>query len=597
MTKDLYQQVQEKVERLSLLREISQAFHASLELDELLPSIFSKVIEVIGAEGGAIWLFNETRGELVCQIAKGSMADGLVGMQLQPGVGVVGWVHANVSPILIDDVSQDERWTSRFDEEVDFVTRSLVAAPLEIRGESLGVISLVNKIGRDSFTNEDQELLVDLAQNAAGAIKNAQLYEEVQEATERQITLRNIDEVFHSTIELHELLPTIFSQVVEAMRAEGGSIWLMDKSGETLVCEVAEGAGGDKMVGSKLKPGEGIAGWVAANKKPDMIVNVRTDGRWASRFDQKAEVETRTLISAPLVVKGESLGAINVINKVNKEYFTEQDRDFLVGLASKAALAIKNAQLVEQIKEDERLQRDMEIASRIQMSLLPRYPPQIKGTELVGRCVPAKDVGGDYYDFFTTVNEELGILIADVSGHSVGSALLMAVTRSALRFESLRQESAAAVLAETNRAVYHDLSNAELFITVFYACFNTDSRVLIWANGGHNLPFVWRSSTKECIPLDADGMLIGVLDDVEYEERRMQLLPGDVMVLYTDGVTEAKNLAGEMFGERRLQDLIKQNCQRPAREILDTIYNAVYEHSMGVTQYDDITAIVMKVTD
>lgn len=597
MTEDLYQKVQEKVERLSLLREIGQAFHASLKLDELLPSIFSKVIEMIGAEGGAIWLFNETKGELVCEIAKGSTADQLMGVRLKPGVGVIGWVQANVKPTRIGDVRKDKRWTSRFDEEVDFVTRSLIAAPLEIRGESLGAISLVNKIGQDSFTDDDLGLLIDLARNAAGAIKNARLYKDVQEATERQSTLRKIDEVFHSTIELHELLPTIFSQVVEAMGAEGGSIWLLDKSGETLVCEVAEGAGGDKMVGSNLKLGEGIAGWVTANKQVDMIVDVHTDERWASRFDQKAGTETRTLISAPLVAKGESLGAINVINKVNKECFTEQDRDFLVSLAGKAALAIKNAQLVEQIKEDERLQRDMEIASRIQMSLLPRYPPQIRGAELVGRCVPAKDVGGDYYDFFTTVNDELGILIADVSGHSVGSALLMAVTRSVLRFESLRQESAAAVLAETNRAMYDDLSNAELFITVFYASFNTGTRVLTWANGGHNLPFVWRPSTEECILLDADGMLIGVLDDVKYEERQMELMPGDVMVFYTDGITEAKNMAGEMLGERCLEKAIKQNCQRPAREILDAIYNTVYEHSMGVTQYDDITAIVMTVTD
>ncbi len=597
MTEDLWQKVQEKIERLSLLQEISQAFYTSLELEELLPSIFSKVIEVTAAEGGAIWLFNELRKELVCHIAKGPTADRLIGMSLKPGVGVAGWVQANIKPTLINDVQKDRRWTSHFDEEVDFVTRSLIAAPLEIRGESLGVISLVNKMGQDAFTDDDLELLITLAASAAAAIKNAQLHEEVQEATERQITLRKIDEVFHSSVELHELLPVIFRQVVETMGAEGGSIWLLDRRGENLVCEVAEGAGGDKMVGSTLKLGEGIVGWVAANKKPDMIVDVHTDERWASRFDQKAGTETRTLISAPLVVKGESLGAINVINKVNKEFFTEKDRDFLVGLASKAALAIKNAQLVEQIKEDERLQRDMEIASRIQMSLLPRFPPQIAGTELVGRCIPAKDVGGDYYDFFTTVRNELGILIADVSGHSVGSALLMAITRSALRFESLRQESAAAVLAETNRATYHDLSNAELFITVFYACYNTETKVLTWANGGHNLPFVWRPSTGECMELDADGMLIGVLDDVEYEEHSMELVIGDVLVLYTDGITEAKNLAGEMFGERRLEKVIKQNCQRSAREILDAIYNAVYEHSMGVTQYDDITTIVMKVTD
>ncbi len=421
--------------------------------------------------------------------------------------------------------------------------------------------------------------------------------QELQAQLQRLTLLQEINQAFHSTIELDELLPTIFEEVIEAMEAEGGSIWLLDPSGQELECRIAAGGGGEKLRGSRLKLGEGLAGWVALHQQPTTVDDVRSDDRWASRVGdaKRLQFTTTSLVSAPLVVRGESLGAINVVNKIGATGFTPDDLELLTSLANNAALVIKNAQLVEEVKEAERVAREMEIASAIQKSLLPAQPPHIEGLQLAGRCVPAKNVGGDYFDYFPIDGGKLGVLIADVSGHNVGSALVMAMTRQALRFESRHCSSVAEVLAATNRAMYDDLSNAGLFITAFYASYDPATRVLAWANGGHNQPLLWRAGAQEIVWLDADGMLVGMLPDVEFEECRMTLEPGDVLLLYTDGITEAKNEAGDMYGEDRLCQLVRDNARLSAQELLDRIYETTRQWGHNVVQYDDVTAVVMKV--
>ena len=423
------------------------------------------------------------------------------------------------------------------------------------------------------------------------------MLQDLQTQVERLTLLQEINQAFHSSIELDELLPTIFKEVIEAMGAEGGSIWLLDPSSEDLECRIAAGGGGEKLRGSRLRLGEGLAGWVALHQQPTTVDDVQKDDRWARHVGdaKRLDFATTSLISAPLVVKGESLGAINVVNKIGAEGFTPDDLELLTSLANNAALVIKNAQLVEEVKEAERVARDMEIAANIQKSLLPAHPPQIEGVELAGRCIPAKNVGGDYFDYFLMDDDKLGILIADVSGHNVGSALVMAMTRQALRFESVHQTSVAEVLAATNRAMYADLSNAGLLITTFYASYGLAMRVLAWANGGHNPPLLWRAREQDVLWLDADGMLVGILHDVEYEERQMTLDPGDILLLYTDGITEARNEAGEMYGEDRLSQLVRANAHLSAQELLDRIYETVREWGRNVVQYDDVTAVVMKV--
>lgn len=303
------------------------------------------------------------------------------------------------------------------------------------------------------------------------------------------------------------------------------------------------------------------------------------------------------LLCVPLHAKEKRLGMLIIWDKPSTEIFTAGDLKLLNAVASQAAISLYNSQLVEELKASERVKRDMEIAERIQMSLLPAKPPDIAGLDLAGKCVPALNVGGDYFDYLPVSEDELAIVIADVSGHNIVATLGIAATRGVLRSEIIRNRSAAGVLTRTNRVIYEDLSAAELFISTFYAVFNRKTGILTYANGGHNLPFIYHADKGKCATINADGMLLGVLDNAEFEERRIKINPGDILVLYTDGVTEAANRNHEQFGEARLRRIIKKNHALSGQQILDEILRQVYNHSAGMTQRDDITMIVMKVTD
>jgi serine phosphatase RsbU (regulator of sigma subunit) len=356
----------------------------------------------------------------------------------------------------------------------------------------------------------------------------------------------------------------------------------------------------DGFVGSKIPLHQGISGRVAALGKQILL----HEGEPSPAGTQKERASLDAVLSVPLILsagqaEGEDrvLGVMTMAGKPSGEIFTAGDAKLLSTIATQAAIAIHNSRLVEALREAERVRQEMEIAASIQRSLLPDQPPQIPGVELAGRCLPAANVGGDYYDFLTDDTGRLSLLIADVSGHSVGSALMMAMARSILRREMSLGKSPAAVLADTNTAMLADLTNASLFITVFCARYDPATRELTFANGGHNPPLLWRAAEKQIAELDSDGMIVGILNNVQYEERTVTLGPGDVLVLYTDGVIEARSPEGEQLGEDRLQALLTEYNALPPHALAEQVYEAVNQHMQGTAQQDDITLLVLKVQE
>jgi phosphoserine phosphatase RsbU/P len=238
----------------------------------------------------------------------------------------------------------------------------------------------------------------------------------------------------------------------------------------------------------------------------------------------------------------------------------------------------------------------MEIAQQIQTGLLPSKPPHIPGLDLAGLCLPATQVGGDYYDFFRHSDHELGLVIADVSGHDVGSAFIMATARSALRSEVLARKSPARILKDTNLVLYDDLTKTQKFITMFYAEYDGQARMLRYSNAAQNPPILLRDGT--CTPLDTEGFFIGMWELGDFEEKTLQLVPNDFVILYTDGVVEAKNSAGHMFTVQRLTRVIEKAPPHvSAPELLRTIYNELERFTRQVQRTDDITVVVLKLQE
>ncbi|MHC4861496.1 MAG: PP2C family protein-serine/threonine phosphatase, partial [Planctomycetota bacterium] len=373
------------------------------------------------------------------------------------------------------------------------------------------------------------------------------------------------------------------------------SILLLDEKCDELFIAAARGIDEEEAREVRIPVGQGISGKVLNSRVPRLVDDVELLPQdLLAGYEKYA---TRSFISVPLVVDrrskgsdGRAIGVINMTDKESEEEFTSGDLKLLTALANQAAVLIENFRLID-------IEKELRIARRIQRSLLPVAPPDVSGIDIDGSCVPAHNVGGDYFDFVHREDEGLiAAVIADVSGHDIASALMMAVVRSSLRGEIRRSSDPAAVLREVNGALYEDLTRAELFLSVFCCLYDVNSGRLRFANAGHGPGLLYRPGESSTRLLDAEGLLVGVLDDVPFAESEVQLEPGDVVLLHTDGIVEASDASGAMFGMERLSAALERSAHFHADEILERIFEEVYSFGGKGVQSDDMTAVVLKVT-
>ncbi|HEY9812115.1 MAG TPA: PP2C family protein-serine/threonine phosphatase, partial [Candidatus Sericytochromatia bacterium] len=280
-------------------------------------------------------------------------------------------------------------------------------------------------------------------------------------------------------------------------------------------------------------------------------------------------------------------------------------------VADQTAVAIANDELTVELRKKERLDRELEIGADIQLRLLPRQCPQIPGVELAARCQTANRVGGDYYDFIPANYDELrnknkgdnesrqwSVVIGDVMGKGVPAGLIMTMTRGMLRAEVLNGHSPARILQHLNRVMYADLENSHRFVTLFYSEYDPQTRILSYSNAAHNPPLLWQAATRSVKRLDTFGMLIGLDADSQYEDAQLELAPGDTIIYYTDGFTDAANKNRDRFEEENMIRAIEWACQHclSPQAILDYLFEQVQQFiGLNNRNSDDMTLVVMKV--
>ena len=247
-------------------------------------------------------------------------------------------------------------------------------------------------------------------------------------------------------------------------------------------------------------------------------------------------------------------------------------------------------------RELERTEYEMETARGIQQSFLPESPPRIDGFELAALNLPARQVGGDFYDFIPVSENEWGIIIADVSGKGVPAALFMALSRTLVRANVADNRTAAQAMQKANHLISQE-AKMGMFVTLFYAVLNPEKRLLQYVNAGHNPPFVIKKNSGDVILLRANGIAMGVMDEVSLEQKEIELASNDIVVFYTDGITEAINGAGEQFGEKRLIETINQNMDLPVKDLIGRVKDDVFAFAQGQPQHDDFTMVLLKATE
>jgi sigma-B regulation protein RsbU (phosphoserine phosphatase) len=412
---------------------------------------------------------------------------------------------------------------------------------------------------------------------------------------DRLASLYRMGQVINSSLVLDEVLDLVLDNLIELMSAERGAILLFDQDGE-LSLRVARDSSRQPVSAEVFRTSQSILREVARTGVP-RIINDASSEQGYQAFGSVFIHRLRSILCAPLTVRQRPRGVLYVDNRLRAAAFTEDDLDLLTAFADQAAVAIENARLYEELGQRERLRRELEIARAIQKSLMPRELPRLSGFQLAATCSPACDVGGDFYDVMTTDGGDIVVYLGDVSGKGVPAALLMGMVRTLLRSEALRSQSMVDAVQHCNRVLYEDFTNTNMFATLTVAMLEPASRTLRYLNCGHCESLLWRASTRTMERLTGDGLPLGILEDLELSEQIVHLEPGDVVITYSDGFSEARSITGELLGVERLCEALRASAHWDAEGILEYIEGVTERFAQGAAQSDDQTIVVLRAKD
>jgi phosphoserine phosphatase RsbU/P len=392
-----------------------------------------------------------------------------------------------------------------------------------------------------------------------------------------------------SSATLNDTLENIVSLVFEAVPADRCLIMMRDAGSTELKVPVARLRSRAGEVG-EIRVSRNVLEEVVMRGKSVLTSDAQHDPRFASGTVVLQGV--RSVLAVPLGVEEKVFGIIYADSPIAEGRFTEDHLKVLTTLASVAAIRVENARLMEARLEQERLERELQLAMEIQQRLQPTAPPQIGGYELQGISFPCYEIGGDYYDFIQRDNGRLVIALGDVSGKGTAAALLMSSLHAAIHAQANSHDSLVDTISAVNRYLADNIPSNR-FVTLFCAELDPESGALSFLNAGHNPPLIVHAAgTVE--QLASGGLPLGIKRDADYREGRTQLQPGDVMVIYSDGVTEAQSPTGEEFGPTRLYEVVSRNVEASAAGLRDRIESALTKFAQGTRAGDDITLVIVK---
>jgi len=405
--------------------------------------------------------------------------------------------------------------------------------------------------------------------------------------------LLGVAKALASEIKLDNLLQVIVAKAAEVMDAERATLFLYDKPRNELWSKTTQKLEINEI---RVALGVGIAGTVAKTRALINTGDAYADPRFDSTFDKQTGYRTRSILCLPLIGNGDSLvGVIQVLNKRNRETFDEIDESLLAGLSDHITVALERGRLIEAYIEKERLEEGLKLAHDIQMSMLPKtFPPfpERRDLDIFAAITPAKKVGGDFYDFFFLDENRLCFAIGDVSGKGVPAALFMAVIKTLFKAIAGRVQNPGEILSTVNREICRD-NDSQMFTTLFCGILDTRTGEIRYSNGGHNPPYHLSRAGVQQVP-KTGGRVLGLLEETTYAGSRLVLGPGETLLLYTDGVTEALDPAEQFFSERRLESILTQINFASAREQIEHLTREITLFAAGAEQADDITTLAIR---
>ena len=564
-----------------LLLEVADVVNTTLDLDTTLRRVAELVRKIIDYEIFGILLLNEKTQELYFRFSIGHPREVAERMRVRVGEGVTGVAAQKAEAVLVGDVSQDPRYISAVPN-----VRSEIAVPLIVKNRVIGVIDIESP-QPDHFTEEHKRLLMLIASRVAISIENARLYTRISRQAKTLLLLNEIARELTQILNLDELFKRIGELLSRLIDYQMFSILLLDSAGEKLQHRFSLRFGENTQLKHDIPIGQGIVGYAAERKEAVLVRDVKKDSRYI-----ETNPETRSELVVPLIYKDKVIGVLD-LEHTRRGFFTEDHQRTVTTLAAQIAIALENARLYEEIaRQERRLERDLAMARELQFRLLPQSLPKLENLEIAARFWPARTIGGDLYDFLSYSQSRTALVIGDISGKGAPAAIYAALVSGILRSHAPMEPAPAEMLAAVNYSLAERRIEGQ-FCSLIYSVWDDVSRTLQVSNSGLPRPVYCHKGKTQMI--EATGLPLGLFDDADYDEFAFQAEPEDVFVFFSDGILDATNQAGELFGRTRLEKIISGCSGNSAESMVKAIFKAVTDHSAGVATFDDQTVVAIKV--
>lgn len=569
----------ERAELLDFLLEVSTVTGETLDLDRLLANVADIIKDVIPHELFAILLFNDRTRNLRMRYSIGHRDEVAKNLSIGLKEGITGWTAANRQPILVQDVRSDPRYLNALD-----AVRAELTAPMLIRGKLVGVIDL-QSTRLNAFSEQDRALLSLIASRVGVAIDNARLYRRVDRQNRLMRVLAHVSQEFSSILEIDELLTKIAVTVRALINFDAFSIFLLDPDRRLLRCRFSQRYD-EKTTVANIEFGKGITGAAVESRHVIRVADVTQDPRYiASHSDVRSEV------AVPLILRDKVVGVMD-LESARIAFFTEDHVRALSLLAPQIATSVENARLYEEIAtREQRMEEDLRAAYKLQSVLLPRTISDVPGLEVAIKSRPAREISGDLYDFFEHSSEYTLIAFGDVSGKGAAAALYGALISGLLRTLVPRRPTPAQLMKSLNEALLERRVDAQ-YATLSLVLWNANTRYMTVASAGTLPPLLCRAG--KLLSTKAEGVPIGLLDDQEYDQVKIETKPGDLLLLYSDGM-EDQLAEAEDYGRKRLQKLFLASCGKTPREIVKALFTDLDNFRGSTPLTDDQTVVALKV--
>ncbi|HEY1802570.1 MAG TPA: SpoIIE family protein phosphatase [Terriglobales bacterium] len=563
-----------------LLLEVADALGSTLDLDTSLRKVAELVHKVVDYQIFAIFLLNEKMQELRIRFQIGHTADVAERIRVKVGEGATGIAAQIREAVLVSDAAESTQYI------LTASNHSQLAVPLIHKNRVIGVIHM--EAARPNYFNEEHtRLLTLIASRMAVGVENARLHTRTTRQAKTLLLMNEIARELTSILNLDELLRHIAELLSRLIDYQMFSILLLDAAGEKLQHRFSLRFQENIHLKNDIALNQGVVGYAASQRQAVLVPDVKKDPRYIM-----TNPETRSELAAPLIYKDKVIGVLD-LEHTKRGFFTEDHQRTMTTLAAQIAIALENARLYEEIaRQEKRLERDMQMAHELQLRLLPPKNPKLAKLEVAAKFVPARAIGGDLYDFFSYSSSRMGIVIGDVSGKGAPAAIYAALVSGILRSHTPIEPSPAEMLSAVNYSLSERRIDGQ-FVSLIYALWDERQSTLQVSNSGLPRPIYCQGGKPNVV--DATGLPLGLFDDATYDEFTFRLKPGDLFVFFSDGILDAQNPAGELFGRERAEQVASRCWEMSAQEVVNSLFDAVNEHTAGEETFDDQTVVAIRV--